>query len=94
MLENILRNAETKVVVNLVGITLFRLILFFFLEYTYYPEYQYESIEKKEYKIGGCKFFVDIPIKLSCLKNTYYEILCCFQNLITSVTISKLDRFL
>ena len=70
MLDNILRNAETKVVVNLVGITLFRIILFF-LEYTYYPEYQYESIAKKEYEIGGCKFFVDIPINLSCLKNTY-----------------------
>ena len=35
MLDNILRNAEIKVVVNLVGITLFRIILIFFLEYTY-----------------------------------------------------------
>ena len=29
MLDNILRNAEKKVVVNLVGITLFRIILIF-----------------------------------------------------------------
>ena len=29
MLDNILRNAETKVVVNLVGITLFRIILIY-----------------------------------------------------------------
>ena len=29
MLDNILRNAETKVVVNFVGITQFRIILFF-----------------------------------------------------------------
>ena len=94
MLDNILRNAETKVVVNLVGITLFRIILIFFLEYTYYTEYQHESIVKKEYEIGGPKFFVDIPISLSCLKNTCYEIICCFKKLITSDTIGKLDRFM
>ena len=42
-------NAMTKVVVNFVEITLFRIILFFFLEYTYCLEYQHESIAKKEY---------------------------------------------
>ena len=50
MLDNILRNAETKVVVNLVGITLFRIILIFFLEYTYYTEYQHASIAKRNMK--------------------------------------------
>ena len=68
MLDNILRNAETKVVVNLVGITLFRLILIFFLEYTYYTEYQHESIAKKEYEIGNGKFFVEHPYKLELFK--------------------------
>ena len=68
MLDNILRNAETKVVVNLVGITLFRIILIFFLEYTYYLEYQHESIAKKEYEIGGRKFFVEHPYKLELFK--------------------------
>ena len=64
MFDNILRNAETKVVANLVGITLFRIILIFFLEYTYYTEYQHESIAKKEYEIGNGKFFVEHPYKL------------------------------
>jgi hypothetical protein len=68
MLDNILRNAETKVVVNFVGITLFRIILFFFLEYTHYLEYQHESIAKKEYEIGGSKFFVEHPYKLELFK--------------------------
>lgn len=68
MLDNILRNAETKVVVNLVGITLFRIILFFFLEYTYYTEYQHESIAKKECEIGSGKFFVEHPYKLELFK--------------------------
>ena len=68
MLDNILRNAETKVVVNFVGITLFRIILFFFLEYTYYLEYQHESIAKKEYEIGRGKFFVEYPYKLELFK--------------------------
>ena len=68
MLDNILRNAETKVVVNLVGITLFRIILIFFLEYTYYTEYQHASIAKKEYETGGLKFFVEHPYKLELLK--------------------------
>ena len=68
MLDNILRNTETKVVVNLVGITLFRIILIFFLEYTYYAEYQYESIAKKEYDIGGSKFFVEHAYTLELFK--------------------------
>ena len=68
MLDNILRNAETKVVANLVGITLFRIILIFFLEYTYYTEYQHESIAKKEYEIGNGKFFVEHPYKLELFK--------------------------
>ena len=68
MLDNILRNAETKVVVNLVGITLFRIILIFFLEYTYYLEYQHESIAKMEYEIGSGKFFVEHPYKLELFK--------------------------
>lgn len=68
MLDNILRNAETKVVVNLVGITLFRIILIFFLEYTYYAEYQHESIAKKECETGGRKFFVEHPYKLELFK--------------------------
>ena len=68
MLDNILRNAETKVVVNLVGITLFRIILIFFLEYTYYAEYQHESIAKKKYETGGSKFFVAHPYKLELFK--------------------------
>ena len=68
MLDNILRNAETKVVVNLVGITLFRIILNFFLEYTYYAEYQHESIATKEYETGGRKFFVEHPYKLELFK--------------------------
>ena len=67
MLDNILRNAETKVVVNLVGITMFRIILIF-LEYTYYTEYQHESIAKKEYEIGSGKFFVERPYKLELIK--------------------------
>ena len=68
MFDNILRNAETKVVANLVGITLFRIILIFFLEYTYYTEYQHESIAKKEYEIGNGKFFVEHPYKLELFK--------------------------
>ena len=68
MFDNILRNAETKVVVNLVGITLFRIILIFLLEYTYYAEYQHESIAKKEYETGGRKFFVEHPYKLELFK--------------------------
>ena len=36
----------------------------FFLEYTYYTEYQHASIAKKEYETGGLKFFVEHPYKL------------------------------
>ena len=54
--------------VNLVGITLFRIILIFFLEYTYYTEYQHESIAKKEYEIGSGKFIVEHPYKLELFK--------------------------
>jgi len=68
MLNNIFRNTETKVVVNLVGITLFRIILIFFLEYTYYAENQHESIAKKEYETGGRKFYVEHPYKLELFK--------------------------
>lgn len=68
MLDNILRNAETKVVVNLVGITLFRIILIFSLEYTYYTEYQHKSISQKEYEIGNGKFFIEHPYKLELFK--------------------------
>ena len=53
---------------NLVGITLFRIILIFFLEYTYYTEYQHESIAKKEYEIVSGKFFVEHPYKLELFK--------------------------
>ena len=68
MLDNILINTETKVVVNLVGITLFRIILIFSLEYTYYTEYQHENIAKKECEIGSGKFIVEHPYKLELLK--------------------------
>ena len=54
--------------VNLVGITLFRIILIFFLEYTYYTENQHESIAKKECEIGSGKFFVERPYKLELFK--------------------------
>ena len=39
-----------------------------FLEYTYYAEYQHESIAKKECETGGRKFFVEHPYKLELFK--------------------------
>ena len=73
-------NAETKVVANLIGIYPVQNNADFFSCKTHIvPNINIIVQSKKEYEIGERKFFVDIPISLSCLKNTCYEILCFFR---------------
>ena len=60
MLDNILRNTDTKVVANFMGITLFWMMLIF-LKYTQYIEYQHGSMIYKSAKLGAYKYPSNIP---------------------------------
>ena len=68
MLDNILINTETKVVVNLVGITLFRIIRIFSQNTHIILNISMKAQQKKNVKQELVNFTQNIPISLSCLK--------------------------
>ena len=68
MLDKILINSETKVVVNLVGITLFRIILIFSQNTYIILNISMKAQQKKNVKQEVVNFSQNIPISLSCLK--------------------------